>query len=190
MSDCDCLSGRSRIGTRTDKPQSINEATLRLPFGAIEDWNPRPGYCCPNSRALRLPFGAIEDWNYYWQHVTRSVTGIAIAFRGDRGLELNKEPRSPLAAIGLRLPFGAIEDWNGEVHRELRSFIILRLPFGAIEDWNDKKLSEQDSRILRLPFGAIEDWNIISARDVRALKHCDCLSGRSRIGTVQESANI
>ena len=36
-----------------------------------------------------MPFGAIEDWNTAERQATRGTPLVAIAFRGDRGLELN-----------------------------------------------------------------------------------------------------
>ena len=87
--------------------------------------------------------------------------GVAVALRGDRGLELKEELRQFMVDLWLRSPFGAIEDWNMET---LMSALLrrstLRSPFGAIEDWNP--FSSNGIVLfpqLRSPFGAIEDWN-------------------------------
>jgi hypothetical protein len=87
---------------------------------------------------------------------------VAVAFRGDRGLEHNSR-RQTRRAYKLRSPFGAIEDWN--TFFTLFYWIVkLRSPFGAIEDWNNLACSDGlPSYWLRSPFGAIEDWNCIFA---------------------------
>ena len=61
---------------------------LRSPFGAIEDWNLSAAFSA-NSEALTLrsPFGAIEDWNLSALGLNLLTGTVAVALRGDRGLE-------------------------------------------------------------------------------------------------------
>ena len=40
---------------------------------------------------------------------------------------------------------------------------------------------------LRSSFGAIEDWNTSIYNDDRMVQYCDRLSGRSRIGTINQA---
>ena len=107
---CGRSSGRSRIGTQVDRggklslilrslfgaiedwnsSQVKDPATipkLRSLFGAIEDWNRLGIPIFPRPRLLRSLFGAIEDWNQP-SNLGLNEKGIAVALRGDRGLEL------------------------------------------------------------------------------------------------------
>ena len=59
---------------------------LRSLFGAIEDWNCLYSRSTVALKALRSLFGAIEDWNLP-RFETRCRLRIAVALRGDRGLE-------------------------------------------------------------------------------------------------------
>ena len=60
---------------------------------------------------------------------------IAVALRGDRGLE-PLLPHNRPAIVKLRSLFGAIEDWNMITAQLRDSRHVLRSLFGAIEDWN------------------------------------------------------
>ena len=133
MKNCGRSSGRSRIGTC---------------------------FCLAESRhwVLRSLFGAIEDWNFRRRFVCSRVL-IAVALRGDRGLELKYlDHKKPPIGL-LRSLFGAIEDWNRLASDRFAS-LTLRSLFGAIEDWNLSGFTSTISEmILRSLFGAIEDWN-------------------------------
>ena len=107
---CGRSSGRSRIGTETDPPTSTDldcgRSSGRSRIGTI------PGITC-------------------W-----SVDIIAVALRGDRGLEHIQLPITEVSILRLRSLFGAIEDWNVSTLIDELSLILLRSLFGAIEDWN------------------------------------------------------
>ncbi len=134
---CDRLSGRSRIGTTAAVGSTPNPQSLRSPFGAIEDWN-RQGtrstiaqHCCDRLSG-RSRIGTANPLGSPW------LAQVAIAFRGDRGLErivknlgLTPYGISQVAIAfrgdrGLELPSGA----------NVGNVVRLRSPFGAIEDWN------------------------------------------------------
>ena len=95
---------------------------------------------------------------------------IAIVFRGDRGLEqVNCKHRSPLMVIAIV--------FRGDRGLELTFgsqpllTILLRSSFGAIEDWNNAGVDAGRLHCrLRSSFGAIEDWNITAASD-RSVVH-------------------
>ena len=65
----------------------------------------------PRDPILRSSFGAIEDWNNLMK-LRLNLSGIAIVFRGDRGLEQSHHKLQFLGPHTLRSSFGAIEDWN------------------------------------------------------------------------------
>ena len=111
IQDCGRSSGRSRIGTPLTVWRLYRADRLRSLFGAIEDWNSIFAFCLSMGEILRSLFGAIEDWNRTSGISTASLTSIAVALRGDRGLE-HVGNKATVTMLPLRSLFGAIEDWN------------------------------------------------------------------------------
>ncbi len=132
---------------------------------------------------------------------------IAIVFRGDRGLELDdaRPGASQIIAIVFRGDRGLEQEYPSliKAHNRLRS------SFGAIEDWNrgdptispdrltiaivfrgDRGLElsrcQVSKTILRIAIVFRGDRGLELRLRLRLrlpLRHCDRLSGRSRIGT-------
>ena len=143
---------------------------------------------CP----LRSSFGAIEDWNQSDSPLGPTTIGIAIVFRGDRGLErredLSSEARKDCDRLSGRSRIGTTlshalktslycDRLSGRSRIGTKvspSDIIqsgLRSSFGAIEDWNYAVSNVKVIvLVLRSSFGAIEDWNL--ARSPSGLYLC------------------
>ena len=86
--DCGRSSGRSRIGTRTSQPRSRLHSIRNC------------GRSSGRSR-IGTPIRLVDLW----------IAPIAVALRGDRGLEQGPCYLT-IGLLGLRSLFGAIEDWN------------------------------------------------------------------------------
>ena len=135
MSHCGRSSGRSRIGT-TNCWVSISPSQLRSLFGAIEDWN-----SCPFIDKIR--------------------GRIAVALRGDRGLEPNTG-NAPIVDLTIAVALRGDRGLELACEVGILGFVRLRSLFGAIEDWNLTCLCLCLCLRLRSLFGAIEDWNASS----------------------------
>ena len=156
---------------------------LRSLFGAIEDWNSPLKPVRLFRVGLRSLFGAIEDWNsnpvtvftppsncgrssgrsrigtHIGYRTHRRTFGIAVALRGDRGLELS-------LGVWARCVSHIAVALRGD--RGLERSICLMT---------------QTAPGLRSLFGAIEDWNSTNNNIGATQWNCGRSSGRSRIGT-------
>ena len=163
-SNIDCCgrpSGRSRIGTGSATDSEALEGRLRSPFGAIEDWN------APN-------------------HGSTRNSGVAVALRGDRGLEHSQvgtpQPRyrgcgrpsgrsrigtgmsmvviTPCRCCGRPSGRSRIGTGQGSAPRCLPPSCGRPSGRSRIGTYGNRRANHILSS-LRSPFGAIEDWNMV-----------------------------
>ena len=123
----------------------------------------------------------------------RSI-GIAIVFRGDRGLE-HLPDRAVLISKNIAIVFRGDRGLEPSFRSDFKDIQKLRSSFGAIEDWNSNRGTQWSSHTiaivfrgdrglerlqvleglerperLRSSFGAIEDWNISACCAFSALE--------------------
>ena len=87
MTDCDRLSGRSRIGTDDRSKENDDRTQIAIVFRGDRGLEQAITATMKPLFELRSSFGAIEDWNADRRRTEAQNIDIAIVFRGDRGLE-------------------------------------------------------------------------------------------------------